>query len=146
MRFLTLVKNRIFFEPLSEYVCFDYIPKFYRMITKEVIRDIYKNYSKPNPNRDELQLPYFKNLLKEHHNLSFDDDEIIFEDMDPYDPFRRILLRNVHAILEFTKLVAFVFPNHILFLGKNSKELRIHFKPEEEEKTSIFGKIFGKKK
>lgn len=116
------------------------------MITKEVIRDIYKNYNKPNPNREELRLPYFKELLKEHHNLSFDDDEIIFEDMEPYDPFRRILLRNVHAILEFTKLVAFVFPNHILFLGKNSKDLRIHFKPEEEEqKTSIFGKIFGKK-
>lgn len=112
------------------------------MVTKKVIQDIYKNYSKPHTNREELQLPYFVKLLEKHHHLSFENDEIIFDDMDQFDPFRRILIRNLHAILEFTKMVAFVFPNHILFLGKDSPELRVHFKPEDEPK-SFFKKIFG---
>lgn len=122
------------------------------MITKEVIRDIYKVYKKPNENLEELNIPYFLKLLAPHHKLKYDGDEFIFEDMDEFNPFRRILVRNVHAILEFTKMVAFVFPNHILFLGKRSPELSVHFKPEEEipqgsdSKKSFFSRLFGKGK
>lgn len=112
------------------------------MVTKDVIRDIYKNYSKPHTSLEDLRLPYFLKLLGKFHHLSQDGDEIVFEDMEPTSPFRRILVRNIHAILEFTKMVAFVFPNHILFLGKESPDLRIHFKPEEDNK-SFFKKIFG---
>lgn len=118
------------------------------MITKEVIRDIYKEYQKPAENVDELRIPYFVELLAPHHHLKFDGDELIFEDMMEFNPFRRILVRNLHAILEFSKMVAFVFPNHILFLGKRSSELSAHFKPEdepEEKKKSILGRLFGRK-
>lgn len=120
------------------------------MITKEVIRDIYKEYKHPNTNVEELRIPYFLKLLEPHHHLKFDGEELIFEDMDEFDPFRRILVRNVHGILEFNKMVAFVFPNHILFLGKRSSELSAHFKPEDEtelnkEKKSFFSRLFGKK-
>lgn len=119
------------------------------MITKEVIKDIYKEYGKPNANKDELRIPYFLKLLEPHHNLKYDGDELIFEDMEEYDPFRRILVRNLHAIIEFSKMVAFVFPNHILFLGKRSPELAVHFKPEEEpgestKSKSFFSRLFGK--
>lgn len=116
------------------------------MITKEVIRDIYKEYKKPNANTEELNLPYFLELLAPHHNLGYDGEEIVFEDMDEFNPFRRILVRNLHGIIEFDKNVAFVFPNHILFLGKRSPELHVHFKPEDEEpkKKSIFDRLFHK--
>lgn len=118
------------------------------MITKEVIKDIYKQYSKPNDNREELQIPYFLKMLESHHNLRYDGDELIFEDMEEFNPFRRILVKNLHAILEFNKLVAFVFPNHILFLGKRTPELHVHFKPEEEtadkaKKKSLFKRLFS---
>lgn len=121
------------------------------MITKEVIKDIYKEYGKPNGNLEELRIPYFLKLLEPHHHLKFDGDELIFEDMDEFNPFRRILVRNLHAILEFNKMVAFVFPNHILFLGKRSPELSAHFKPDDnpedkpKKKGSIFGRLFGSK-
>lgn len=118
------------------------------MITKEVIRDIYKEYGKPADSIDELRLPHFINMLKSHHKLQFDGDELVFEDMEEFNPFRRILVKNMHAVLEFSKMVAFVFPNHILFLGKRSPELSVHFKPEkdpEEEKRSFLSRLFGKK-
>lgn len=119
------------------------------MITKEVIKDIYKEYRKPIENIEDLRIPYFLRMLEPHHNLKFDGDELIFEDMEDFNPFRRILVRNLHVILEFNKMVAFVFPNHILFLGKRSPELSVHFKPEEEDvekpkKKSIFSRLFSK--
>ena len=121
------------------------------MITKEVIKDIYKEYKHPNQNLEDMSIPYFIKLLEPHHNLKYDKDELIFEDMEEFNPFRRILVRNLHAILEFNKMVAFVFPNHILFLGKRSPELSVHFKPEDEKpdvpkKKSFFSRLFGSDK
>lgn len=121
------------------------------MITKEVIRDIYKQYRQPANNIEDLQLPHFLKMLEPHHHLAFDGDELIFEDMEEFNPFRRILVKNMHAILEFSKMVAFVFPNHILFLGKRSPELSVHFKPEDEplghpKKKSLFGRLFSRNK
>ena len=118
------------------------------MITKEVIRDIYKQYKHPAESEDELRLPYFLKLLGAHHHLKHENDELIFEDMEDFNPFRRILVRNLHAVLEFNKMVAFVFPNHILFLGKRSPELSVHFKPEdapdgEPKKKGFFNRLFG---
>lgn len=117
------------------------------MITKEVIKDIYKEYKKPQSNQEELQLPHFMKLLEPHHNLKYDGTEIIFEDMEEFNPFRRILVRNLHGIIEFDKYVAFIFPNHILFLSKRSPELHVHFKPEDEqdtsEKKSFFKRLFS---
>lgn len=118
------------------------------MITKEVIKDIYKEYTKPASNPEDLRIHHYLKLLEPHHHLKFDGDELIFEDMEEYSPFRRLLVRNLHAILEFSKMVAFVFPNHILFLGKRSPELSVHFKPEpeaeEKTKKSFFERLFGK--
>ena len=120
------------------------------MITKQVIQDIYKEYKKPSDNIEELNIPYFLKLLENHHKLKYDGEEFIFEDMDEFNPFRRILVRNLHAILEFSKMVAFVFPNHILFLGKRSPELSVHFKPEddpsEKKKKSFFSRLFSSEK
>lgn len=118
------------------------------MITKDIIKDIYKEYNKPSTDPEELQLPHFLKVLEPHHKLKVEDDEIIFEDMNEFDPFRRILLRNLHAILDFNKHVAFVFPNHILFLGKRSPELHVHFKPDDEieepsGKKSFFKRLFS---
>lgn len=117
------------------------------MLTKEIIKDIYKQYSKPNQNKEELQIPYFLEMLAPYHNLKYDGEEFVFEDMDEFNPFRRILGKNLHAILEFSKHVAFVFPNHILFLGKRTPELHVHFKPDDsdtnDKKKSFFKRLFS---
>ncbi len=112
------------------------------MITDEVIREIYKKYSRPPKEKESLQLDYYLDRLKETHNLSDDDMEVVLEDLEEFNPFRRFLKRSIYAILEFDHVIAFVFRSHILFFGKDDNQLRVHIKPEEPQ--SIFSKIFGK--
>lgn len=111
------------------------------MITDEVIKEIYKKFKKPNKNADELNLDYFIDLLKSNHNLRFSDGEIIVDDLEEFSPFRRFLVRSLHAVLEFDKMVAFVFRSHILFFGKENNQLRVHIKPEKPR--SLFDRLFG---
>ena len=70
------------------------------MITEDVIKDIYRNYSKPVKNRDDLRLDYFLDLLKPIHKLHQENDEIIVGNLEEFSPFRRFLIRSLHAILE----------------------------------------------
>lgn len=111
------------------------------MITEDVIKEIYKKYRKPPKEVSELDLDNYLDLLSATHNIKKEGIEIVLEDLEPMNPFRMFLIRNIHAILDFDKVVAFVFPNHILFLGKEDNSLRVHIK--QEEKKSLFGRLFG---
>lgn len=112
------------------------------MITDSVIKEIYKKFSKPHKNREDLQLDYFVQLLTANHNIKLDTDEIILEDLEEFNPFRRFLIRSLNAVLEFDKMIAFVFANHILFLGKDDNQMRVHIKPAR--KRSLLDKILGR--
>ncbi len=113
------------------------------MITDQVIQEIYKKYRKPCKNEDDLQLDYFIDLLSSHHNIKVVNNmEVIIEDLEEYNPFRRFLKRGLFAILEFDKDVAFVFRSHLLFVDKSSSNVRVHIRPEEPK--SFFSKLFGK--
>ena len=112
------------------------------MITDEVIKEIYKTYGKPHKHREELQLEYFIDLLSGFHNMKIvDDDEIIVEDLEEFNPFRRFLIRGLHAVIEFDRYVAFVFQGHILFFSKEDDSLQVHMRPER--KKSLWDSIFG---
>lgn len=111
------------------------------MINESVIKEIYKKFGKPPKNQDELRLDYFIPMLQANHGIETDGFEIILKDLEEYNPFRRFLIRSLNAILEFDKMIAFVFRNHILFLGKEDNQLRVHIKPEQ--KKSLWSKIFG---
>lgn len=112
------------------------------MITDEVIKEIYKRFKKPAKNRADLNLDYFIDLLKTHHSLQVDSDEVIIGNLEEFNPFRRFLIRSLFAVLEFDRMVAFVFKNHILFLGKNDDSIRVHIKPEE--KRSWLDRVLGR--
>lgn len=113
------------------------------MITDQVIKEIYKKYKKPCKNEDDLQLDYIINLLSPHHNIKLVNNmEIIIEDLEEYNPFRRFLKRGLYAILEFDRNVAFVFRSHVLFIDKNSPNVHVHIRPEDPK--SFLGKLFGK--
>ncbi|MCH5236222.1 MAG: hypothetical protein J1E95_00280 [Muribaculaceae bacterium] len=110
------------------------------MITDSVIKEIYKKFSKPHKNQEDLRLDYFIPMLREHHAIENDGFEIVIKDLEEYNPFRRFLIRSLHAVIEFDKMIAFIFHNHILFFGKEDNQLRIHMKPVE--KPSLFERIF----
>ncbi|MCH5227263.1 MAG: hypothetical protein J1F16_05540 [Muribaculaceae bacterium] len=112
------------------------------MVDEKVIQEIYKKFSKPHKNVSELQLDYFLPMLGQHHAIETDGVEIVLKDVDEYNPFRRFLIRSLNAVLEFDKLVAFVFRTHILFIGKEDNQLHVHIKPEK--KPSVFGRLFGR--
>lgn len=119
------------------------------MISNEVIKEIYRTNPKPPKRLEDLEIFNALDLLRDNHHIAIDSDElkptteIIIEDLEDSNPFRRFLLRSLHAVLEFDKMVAFVFQNHILFLGKYDNQLRVHFKPEPEKKPGLWSRIFG---
>ena len=112
------------------------------MITQEVISEIYKSYNKPCRNPQDLNLPYFVDLLNPYHDLQIEEDEVIVGGLDEFSPFKRFLKRGLYAVLEFDRNVAFVFQSHILFFSKTDNKLSVHFRPTE--KRNIFDRIFGR--
>lgn len=112
------------------------------MINEAVINEIYKKFSKPHKKDENLKLDYYIPILLEHHAIENDGFEIILKDVEEYSPFRRFLTRSLNAVLEFDKLIAFVFRNHILFLSKEDNQLYVHIKPEKPQ--SLFGRLFRK--
>lgn len=111
------------------------------MVDEKVIQEIYKNYRKPHKNYADLRLDYFLPILSEHHNIENDGFEIVLKDVEEFNPFRRFLIRSLNAVLEFDKLIAFVFRTHILFISKEDNKLHVHIKPEK--KQTLFSRIFG---
>lgn len=108
------------------------------MITDAVIQEIYKKNRKPPKDLNDLNLPEALYILRQHHDMTVDSEdltkaEVVLNDMEEYSLFRRFLVRSLHAILHFDRQVAFVFRSHILFLNKNNSELRVHFRTEEDE-------------
>lgn len=112
------------------------------MITDQVIKEIYKEYSKPHSKPEDLHLKYFVDKLSPKHNIEISNGEVVFADQEEFSPFRRFLVRSLHGILEFDTQIAFVFRNHILFLRKDSDEMRVHMKPYE--KKSLFSRLFSR--
>lgn len=112
------------------------------MITEATIKEIYKKFGKSPKRAEELNLPYYLDLLKENHKIRETMDEIILDDLEEFNPFKRFLKRGINAVLEFDKMVAVVFRNHIIFLSKEDRGMRIHMKPEKQ--PGLFGRIFGR--
>ena len=112
------------------------------MINEAVINEIYKKFNKPHKNAADLKLDYYIPILSAHHSIENNGFEITLRDVDEYSPFRQFLVRSLNAVLEFDKLIAFVFKNHILFMGKEDNQLHVHIKPED--KSSLFGRLFGR--
>lgn len=111
-------------------------------ITADVIKEIYKKCKKDPESVEALNIPYFIDLLKEHHSIRQIDDELMIDSFDEFNPFRRFLIRSIRDIIEFDREVAIVCRSHIIFLNKYDGEASIHMKPETE-KRGFFERLFG---
>lgn len=112
------------------------------MITDKVIKEIYRKFRKTPRSVDDLKIPQIIDLLKSHHSLRYENGEIIIDSLEEFNPFRRLLARRLYAILEFDRNVAFVTPTHILFLGKDNDQVRVHMKPEKS--SNFLSRIFSR--
>lgn len=112
------------------------------MVTTEVIKEIYKKFKRPPKDPSTLNLEHFINILSKNHKINVENGEVILDDLEEFNPFRSFLVRSLTAVLEFDKIIAFVFENHIIFAGKESPSLRIHIKPAK--KPGLFQRIFGR--
>lgn len=112
------------------------------MINDQVIKEIYKKFSKPVKSQEDLKLDYYVKLLNKEHNIEINDLDVVINDLDSINPFRRFLKRSIYAILEFDNVVAFVFRSHILFFSINDNQLRVHIKPEKPK--GFFRRLFSK--
>lgn len=117
------------------------------MVTKSVIKELYKKFNEPPDDISVLNLSYFIELLKEYHLMKIVGDEIVVENVDEYSPFRRMLIKRLTGVMEFNKYVAFVMQEHILFFEKRGKGILLHLIPMRKKSRikKIFN-CFGKKK
>lgn len=123
------------------------------MITDAVIQEIYKTHKKPPKDLNDLNLPEMLYELKKHHSMTLDSEdltkaEVIINDVEEFNPFRRFLVRGLYAVLPFDRQIAFVFRSHILFLNKEDEGMNVHFRPSEEEEEEDdrgwFRRLFGR--
>ncbi|MBD5181092.1 MAG: hypothetical protein HDS23_00910 [Bacteroides sp.] len=108
------------------------------MITDAVIQEIYKTHKKPPKDLNDLNLHEAIYELRGHHSMTLDSEdlsraEVIINDVEDFNPFRRFLVRGLYAILPFDRQIAFVFRSHILFLNKEDDGMNVHFRPSDED-------------
>ncbi|WP_418700718.1 hypothetical protein, partial [Barnesiella intestinihominis] len=100
------------------------------MISKYIIRALYKKYSKPPRNFSELNIDEFVSICGDSYGITVDDVSMTFGQMSEDNPFRTILLRNIYGIEKFEYHMALVSSSYILFFSRESCDVTVHFKPE----------------
>lgn len=101
------------------------------MITKEVIKEIYKKYSKRPSSPDELNMPPLFEGAHPSHGIVIDNDRLFINSIPANSIFHSVPLKNINAILEFESVVAIVLHSSIIFLSKNDNKNYVNFKPME---------------
>jgi hypothetical protein len=108
------------------------------MIHKKVIDAIYKTCRNRPASPEELNIPLLFEKVPEESMLEIDGDDIVINSVDHSSPFRRIAVRNIHAIIEFEEVVAIVLHASIIFLSKENGTVHVHLK---ELKQTFFERI-----
>lgn len=114
------------------------------MITKEVIAQIYKKYSKLPKSPDYLDMPLLFDYAAEHHNITIDMDgpvdALVINSIERHSPFHRIPLERIHAIVPFEEWVAIVLHSSIIFLNRKNSKVSINLRAPRQ---SIADRIRG---
>ena len=113
-----------------------------KMITKKVIKTLYKKYRKLPESPDCLDMPLLFDYASRHHNITIDMDgpvdTLVIRSIDPDSPFHRIPLERIHAIVPFEEWVAIVLHSSIIFLSRVNSKVSVHVRTHE---PSLFDRI-----
>ncbi len=102
------------------------------MVKKDVIKTLYRQYSRPPKSPDELNIGVLFDSAIDNHGIFIDEDALYIGSVDPRSPFATIPLRNINAIVEFEKQLAIVLHSAIVFLHKEKSDVNIHLKLQED--------------
>ena len=99
------------------------------MITEKVINSLFTTYNHRPESPDDLDIALlFENLI-DNHDIAIDDEaHLIINSLPPESPFHRILLSNIHAIVEFEHKIAIVMHSSIIFLNKHDNKSYVHIR------------------
>ncbi|MDO4319060.1 MAG: hypothetical protein Q4C34_00655 [Bacteroidales bacterium] len=116
------------------------------MITKEVIRTLYKQYPKRPKSVDCLDVALLFDSVGVMHDVSIDIDsnDLLIGSIDARSLFHRIPLAHIHAIVPFEEWTAIVLHSSIIFLNKKSTKVSVHLKPPTSSLTERIKDIFSK--
>ena len=98
------------------------------MIQKKAIEAIYKKYKKRPASPDELNIPLLFEQLPFEAGVEIDGADLVLGSVDTDSPFRRIPVRNIHAIVNFDEAVAVVLGASIIFISKENGSVSVHLK------------------
>ncbi len=112
------------------------------MITRQVIKNIYKKYNKLPESPDCLDMALLFETVSEHHKISVDIngpvEYLIINSVDEQSPFHSIPLERIYAIIPFEEWVAIVLHSSIIFLNRDDERVCVNIR---EEEPSIFERI-----
>lgn len=110
------------------------------MITKEVIEQIYKQFSKKPKSPEDLDLGLLFERTGIEHDILMDPDtnELVISSIDEDSPFHSIPIRNIYAIVPFEEWTAIVLHSSIVFLNNKKPITSIHLRPHQ---TSIWDRL-----
>lgn len=103
------------------------------MITRDLIKTLYKKYKKAPKSIDLLNLAMLFDYAAKHHAIFIDSDtgELAIGSIDPRSPFHSIPVSRINAIVPFEEWVAIVMPSSIIFLNRKNSKVAIDIKPVE---------------
>lgn len=116
------------------------------MITKEVIKTLYKQYPKRPKSVDDLDMVLLFDTVAVMHDITVDIDsgDLVIGSIDPKSLFHRIPLAHIHAFVPFEEWTAIVLHSSIIFLNRKNTKVSVHLKPPTPTIAERIKGIFGK--
>ncbi len=116
------------------------------MITKEVIKNIYKKYPRRAKSVDDLDMAMLFDSVGILHDISVEIDSarLVIGSMSNNSIFHSILLKHIHAFVPFEEWIAIVLPTSIIFLNRIDHKVSIHIKPHKEPFWERIKRLFSK--
>ncbi|MBQ9076290.1 MAG: hypothetical protein IJY31_00385 [Muribaculaceae bacterium] len=98
------------------------------MITKKVIDELYRKYSKRPSCTDDLDIGVLFDNVADDHGIEIDEKSLVINSVDAGSLFHKIELERIHAIVKFEEAVAIVLRASILFLNIGNNGVNVHVK------------------
>lgn len=116
------------------------------MITKEVIKTLYKQYPRRPKSIDCLDMVLLFDTVGAMHDITVDIDtgELVIGSIDDKSIFHRIPLSHIHAFVPFEEWTAIVLHSSIIFLNRKNTKVSVHLKPPVPTVTERLKGLFHK--